>query len=139
MSWDVMVFRFAGKPPASTEEMDDAQRLPLGAAADVRAGIAAALPQTSWDDPTWGIFDGDGFSIEFNVGDDDPIDNMMLHVRGGGNAIAAIMSFVSPLGWSALDCSTGEFLDPAAPSEEGWKGFQAYRDKVIGSSDAGEE
>ena len=139
MSWDVMVFRFAGKPPASTEGMKDAQRLPLGPAADVRAGISSVLPQTSWNDPTWGIVDGDGFAIEFNVGKDDPIDDMMLHVRGGGDAIAAIMSFVAPLGWSALDCSTGEFLDPAAPSGEGWKGFQAYRDRVIVRSDAGEK
>jgi len=84
------------------------------------------------------MLNGDGFSIEFNVGDDDPIDNMMLHVRGGGDAIAAIMSFVTPMGWSALDCSTGEFLDPAAPSDEGWKGFRAYRDKVIGQGKAGE-
>jgi hypothetical protein len=138
MSWDVMIFRFVGKPPASTEGMDDAQRLPLGPAADVRASISSKLPQTSWNDPVWGILDGDGFLIEFNVGDDDPIDNIMLHVRGGGDAITAIMSFVVPLGWSASDCSSGEFLDPSAPSEEGWKGFQAYRDKVVGRGDAGE-
>jgi hypothetical protein len=139
MSWDVMIFRFAGNPPASTEEMDDAEPLPLGPASEVRAGISAALPQTSWSDPTWGIFDGDGFSIEFNVGNDDPIDDMMLHVRGGGDAIAAIMAFVVPLGWSALDCSTGQFLDPAAPSDEGWTGFQAYRDKITGNDNAAEE
>jgi len=138
MSWDVMVFRFAGTRPASAEGMNDAERLPLGPAVEVRASISSALPQTSWNDPTWGIFDGDGLSIEFNVGDDDPIDNMMLHVRGGGNAIEAIMAFVAPLGWCALDCSTGEFLDSAAPSDDGWKGFQAYRDKVIGSDEAGE-
>ena len=52
MSWDVMVFRFAGKPPTSTEGMDDAERLPLGPAAEVRAGISSALPQTNWNDPT---------------------------------------------------------------------------------------
>jgi hypothetical protein len=139
MSWDVMVFRFAGARPASTDEMGDAPRLPLGPAAEVRASISSKLPRTSWDDPAWGVFEGDGFSIEFNVGEDDPIDDMMLHVRGGGDAVAAIMSFVGPLGWSALDCSTGAFLDPAAPSEEGWKGFQAYRDGIFGRGDTGDE
>jgi hypothetical protein len=139
MSWDVMLFRFAGEAPASMDDINDAQQLPLGAAADVRAGISAGLTQTSWDDPAWGIFDGDGFSIEFNVGDDDPVDSMMLHVRGGGDAVAAIMSFAAPLSWAALDCSTGEFLDPAAPSERGWKDFQAFRDKIIDRSNADEE
>ena len=131
MSWDVMVFRFDGLAPRTMDDMDSANMLPLGAAAEVRESIAAALKGVNWSDPTWGLYKGDGFSIEFNVGDDDPITDMMLHVRGGGEAIPAIMRFAVPQGWSALDCSTGEFLDPAAPSDEGWKRFQSYRDKVL--------
>lgn len=139
MSWDVMVFRFAGTPPTSTDDMEDAESIPLGPAADVRAGISSILPQTSWCDPEFGNFDGDEFSIEFNLGADDPIDNMMLHVRGGGDAVGAIMSFVRPLGWTALDCSSGEFLDSAGPSDEGWKGFQNLRDDILGRSDTPEQ
>ncbi len=56
---------------------------------------------------------------------------MMLHVRGGGDAISAITKFAQPQGWSALDCSTGEFLDFENPSQAGWEGFQAYRDKFV--------
>jgi len=130
-----MVFRFAGTPPTSTEEMEDAESIPLGSAADVRAGISSVLPQTSWSNPEFGSFDGDEFSIEFNLGTDDPIDNMMLHVRGGGDAVSAVMSIVAPLGWSALDCSTGEFLNTAAPSNDGWEGFQNLRDNILGRSD----
>jgi hypothetical protein len=36
-----------------------------------------------------------------------------------------------PNKWSLFDCSTGEFIDPENPSQEGWQGFQAFRDKVI--------
>lgn len=36
-----------------------------------------------------------------------------------------------PLGWSALDCSTNEFIDLGNPSQEGWQGFQAFRDKIV--------
>ena len=55
----------------------------------------------------------------------------MLHVRGGGDAITPMLQFATPMKWSLFDCSTGEFLDPAAPSQEGWEGFQAFRDKVF--------
>jgi hypothetical protein len=132
MSWDVMVFNYGGKPPSPEEMADAPPPDPLGAAAHVRNAIAAHLPGVDWSDPTWGRYRGDGFSIEFNTGDDDPIDSIMLHVRGGGGAIAAMLAFANPNGWSLLDCSTGEFLDPENPSAEGWEGFQAFRDQVVG-------
>ena len=44
----------------------------------------------------------------------------------------AVLRFAKPNGWSLLDCSTSEFLDPDNPSAEGWEGFQAFRDKVTG-------
>src|SRR5262245_32541772 len=136
MSWDVMVFNYGGKPP-SPDRMADAPPVgPLGPAAQVRKRIAAQLPGVDWTDPTWGLYDGDGFSIEFNTGNDDPIDSIMLHVRGGGDAIPAMLTFANPNGWSLLDCSTGEFLDPTNPSSEGWVGFQRFRDKALGSPGA---
>jgi hypothetical protein len=85
--------------------------------------------QGAWN---WGIYEGDGYSIEFNMGTADAIDTIMLHVRGGGNAIAALLQFAQPNNWSLFDCSTSEFLDPENPSSEGWEGFQEYRDKVVG-------
>jgi hypothetical protein len=41
------------------------------------------------------------------------------------------VTFAHPVGWSALDCSTSKFLDLDNPSQAGWEGFQAFRDKVI--------
>lgn len=131
MSWDVMIFNMRGKTPPPLEQLQESDYEPLGPAVEVRQRISALLTGVDWSDPTWGIYEGDGFSIEFNAGKDDPIDNMMLHVRGGGDAIAAITRFARPLGWSALDCSTSEFLDLENPSQAGWEVFQAYRDKVI--------
>lgn len=130
MSWDVMVFNYGGKPPA---DGDAPPAGPLGPASKVRDGIAAHLPGVDWSDPSWGIFEADEFSIEFNMGDEDPIDSIMLHVRGGGEVLGAIMAFANPNGWSLLDCSTGDFLDPEKPSSAGWEGFQDFRDKVIRS------
>jgi hypothetical protein len=131
MSWDVMIFNMRGKTPPPLDQLQESDYAPLGAAVEVRQQVSSLLPGVDWSDPTWGIYGDDGFSIEFNVGKDDPIENMMLHVRGGGDAIAAITRFAKPLGWSALDCSTSEFLELDKPSQAGWQGFQAYRDKVI--------
>ena len=134
MSWDVMVFKFAGTPP-SIEEFDESNLQPMGAHASIRERISQHLPGVDWSDPTWGNYERDGLSFEFNMGEDDPITNFMVHVRGTGDAIAALMRFAVPSGWTVLDCSTGEFLDPANPSDAGWTGFQAFRDRVIGASE----
>jgi len=131
MSWDVMIFNTRGKKAPPVEQFKEDDYSPLGPAAEVRERLSASLPEIDWSDPTWGIYNRAGFSIEFNVGKDDPIESMMLHVRGGGDAIAAVATIARPLGWSALDCSTSEFLDLDSPSQEGWEGFQAFRDRVI--------
>ena len=131
MSWDLMLFNTRGKAPPPIEQFEESDYEPLGTAVEVRQRIAALLPGVDWTDITWGIYEGDGFSIEFNVGKDDPIGDMMLHVRGGGDAISAIVTIAHSNGWSALDCSTSEFLDLQNPSQEGWMGFQALRDTVL--------
>ena len=131
MSWDVLVLNYGGK--LSPEEMLEAEPVgPLGRAAQVRRRITKYLPGVDWSDPAWGVYERDGFTIEFNAGNEDPVESIMLHVRGGGDAIAALLRFASPNGWSLLDCSTSEFLDPASPSVEGWEEFQTFRDKAIG-------
>lgn len=130
MSWDVLVFHLREKP-RSLEELQEDSLLPLGSAEQVRAAISAALRTVDWSDPAWGLYSGDGFSIEFSVGREDPVQSIMLHVRGGGDAIKDIMKVVVPSGWAALDCSTSEFLDPDDPSDAGWVGFQEYRDKML--------
>src|SRR5258708_507607 len=115
MSWDIMIFNIRGASPPPLEDLQESDLLPLGPAAKVRGDITAALPGVDWTHPTWGLYGTDEFSIEFNVGKDDPIQSMMLHVRGGGDAFAAIMAVIQPHGWSALDCSTSKFLDPKNP------------------------
>jgi hypothetical protein len=137
MSWDVMIFNIPGASPPPVEQLDEGDCKPLGSASEVRQQISTLLPGVDWSDPTWGIYLQDGFSIEFNVGKDDPIGSMMLHVRGGGDAISAITKFARPPGWSVLDCSTGAFLDLESPSPAGWEAFQAFRDQVIGVNQPG--
>ena len=132
MSWDVLVMNYHGSPPADIDEMADAPDPdPLGDAKSVRNAISQHLDPVDWSDPSWGVYLKDDYSIEFNVGHEETVDSMMLHVRGGGEAIAAMLQFAYPNSWSLFDCSTSEFIDPDNPSQVGWEGFQAYRDKVV--------
>jgi hypothetical protein len=132
MSWDVMVLNYAGKPPLDGDlRADDAQ--PLGPADTVRAAITRHLPGVDWSNPTWGLYEDQGFSIEFNTGDKTPIDSIMLHVRGNGDPLPALVAFANPNGWSLFDCTTGEFLDAMNPSSRGWHEFRDFRDRVAQS------
>ena len=139
MSWDVMVMDFGGDPP-SMDELDAADSArAMGTPHDVRLKIDAHLDGVDWSDPTWGIYRGDGFTFEFNMGDEDPKEGFMVHVRGGGDAVTTLLQFAAPNAWSLLDCSTGDFIDPDNPSREGWEGFQAFRDKALDRSDGDED
>ena len=132
MSWDIMVCNYNGSPPKKFEDLpDDPEPDSLGSADNVRRSISQNLPGVDWSDPTWGTYDSDEFSIEFNTGDEDPMNSIMLHVRGSGDPIAAILRFANPNKWSLMDLSTGEYLDPENPSQEGWKNFQDLRDNVL--------
>jgi hypothetical protein len=136
MSWDVVVFNFNGSPPSAMADLpDDYQFALLGSACSVREAISEYLPGVDWSDPTWGAYIGEGFSIEFPVDETDSIKHLMLHVRGSGDPISALLRFANANKWSLLDCSTGELLDPKNPSQKSWEGFQAFRDKVFGKRD----
>ena len=132
MSWDVMIFAFESPPPPMDEWTDDFHPPSMGKATQIREQISHSLPQVDWSDPSWGHLAGGGYSIEFSLLKEDAIEGFMLHVRGGGNPLEAICKLCRENGWYALDCSTGDFIDLDAPSKKGWKGFQRYRDRVIG-------
>lgn len=132
MGWDVMIFNYHGAPPRDiTLSSDDDGPFVLGAAKRVREAITTTLPGVDWSDPTWGMYLGNGFTFEFSAGSDDPIMAIMVHVRGGGDPIPELLRVAVPNQWSLFDCSTSEFIDPNDPSQEGWTGFQAFRDRVI--------
>ncbi|HEY8505758.1 MAG TPA: hypothetical protein VIL46_14330 [Gemmataceae bacterium] len=131
MSWDVLVQNYGGNPPPGGEALDGPAPEPLGAASEIRQKIDAHLPGVVWSDARHGVFEGDGFSVEFDIGAEKPIDHVMLSVRGSGEALGALVRFAKPNRWSLFDLSEGEFIDLDDPAAAGWEGFQAYRDRVI--------
>src|SRR5690606_31953385 len=93
MSWDVRSMRL----PAEIRTYDDLESygddpmLPLGQRADVIRQISAVFEGTDWSDPAWGVWSGKEGSIEFNLGDDDEIESVMLHVRADDAIVVRIV------------------------------------------------
>jgi hypothetical protein len=135
MSWDVSVIAAKVPPPPVAEIPDGWKGDILGSADEVRRRITACLSAVDWSDPTWGLYHGEGFSFEFNVGSKEPSEGFMIHIRGGGNAVAPLLQLAERWGWYLLDCSQGEWLHHCSEAEAGWQGFQAYRDRVLRRSD----
>lgn len=106
---------------------------PLGDAEFVRTQISKSLPGVNWSDPAWGLLEGPGWSIEFNHQKSGITDSIMLHVRGSGDPISAIVSLCKDTDWVAFDVQSEALIDLKAPSDKSWKEFQGFRDTLSAS------
>ena len=68
--------------------------------------------------------------MELNIGAQDPIERIMLHIRGGGDPVTTALRLTRLLGCRALDFSTGEFLTDDVDGGS-WEEFQDYRDQAV--------
>jgi hypothetical protein len=134
LSWDVLLLRLPDDN-ASLEDIPGEGPPPLGSRDQVHARVRAGFPDVDLTDPTWGELLGPTWSMELNIGDDDPVVTIMLHIRGGGDdAVAAALRLAEVLDCHAYDLATGDVLEPGGPN--GWQTFQAYRDALPAPSDA---
>lgn len=130
MSWDVFLMHL---PPeiSRIEEINESSSFGLGEKSEVLSRLVNILPEIKFQDSSWGSLDTKEFSIEFNIGDDDPVDSILLHIRGGDSAIDAIDKLCQSTGWRAIAITTGDFIsfdhDPIA----GLQKWRAYRDQVL--------
>ena len=134
MSWDIIILKFTQSYSTADAVPDDAPTLPLGTQAEVHQAISNIFPGTDWSDPEWGVFDSEIGSIEFNLSSDDPIEDLMLHVRASNGIVPPIVALCRQQHWLAIDCSTGDFLEQADDPTAGLENWQAFRDSVIDQS-----
>ena len=130
MSWDILI---QDLPDVATidEVPDDFQPGALGSRAEVVERLRSTFPDADFSNHSWGVLDRADWSIEFNVGDGDPCESVMLHVRGSGaDALAAVQSAIDAVGGRGLDMQGSGFfeLDEAQASFAKWRD---YRDKVV--------
>ncbi|MFI6056430.1 hypothetical protein ACIBCO_41065 [Streptomyces violascens] len=131
MSWDVILLHLPDDVVSVRDIPDGYTPAPLGQQQDILAAVARAAPEADLSDPAWGELSGATWSIELNIGSDDPVDSIMLHIRGSGDdVLASVTRLAEALGCKALDCSTGDLLSAQDPA--GWRAFQNYRDRIVG-------
>jgi hypothetical protein len=134
MSWDVSIIKLSRQYQSVSDIPKDEKPLPIGTKKEVHEAISKLFPNTDWSDPAWGMFKSKFGSIEFNIGNENPVESFMLHVRAGEEVVPAIVRLCLDNGWNGLDCSTGEFIEKSSDPESGLKAWVTYRDQVIGKN-----
>lgn len=127
MSWDVIFLK-------SKIDLEDPNLdlEPLGDKTEIINNLTSLLPDLDFSDRDWGMLSTEDFSIEFNIGNEETVDSLMLHIRGGGDPLGVIKAICDATNWGALDTQNTQFIDTDNISKESWEAFQAYRNKVIG-------
>lgn len=121
MSWDVFVQQLPEGVRHVADIPDDFVPGALGTRREIVAGIRDVFPKVDFSDPEWGRVERRGFSIEVNMGADDPVMSFALHIRGDRSAAAAVAALLDRLGFPATDpqSPTGIFdADSAVESIE---------------------
>ena len=132
MSWDV----FAMDLPPEIKSIDEIPEgwspSPFGKRTDIIAKICALYPAASFDDDlSWGNLRLPEVSIEFNLGKDEEVECLGMHVRGGDPAPHVVAHILRELGVRAAcsDSESGLFeYDPVSGSKafESWRGYASF-------------
>ncbi|MDR0525812.1 MAG: hypothetical protein LBG90_08090 [Spirochaetaceae bacterium] len=93
--------------------------------------IKKIFPYINSNDENWLILDEETFSIEFNVGEDDPINNIMLHVRGEDEALKAIGLVCKKINLQAFDTTESKIIDFDKETNEGFTQWREYKNNVL--------
>jgi hypothetical protein len=132
MSWDIAIMKFTRAYMSAQDIPDDEPGLTLGSRDEVHARVNAAFPGTDWADPEWGVWEAPFGSIEFNVGDEDPVGDLMLHVRASEVVVPLIVALCLDNGWQGIDCGTGALIERSPSPGQGQADGRACRDQVAG-------
>jgi hypothetical protein len=66
------------------------------------------------------------------MGDEEVVQDFVLHVRGGDAAAGAVVAILDHLGLRAIETGAGEILDPATAAAA-LRQWRAYRDQIVRS------
>ena len=133
MSWDI----FVQDLPAGVRSLDDIpadfRPTPLCDRTTLIQRIRQVAPSADFTDPAWGHLETPTFSVEFNLGEDELVECLALHVRGDDAAAAFVSELLSHLGYRALDPQSDSGLfEPGRVALESIHRWRRYRDSVLG-------
>jgi len=132
VSWDIYVMDLPADARTLADIPHDYKPGPLMPRAELIEGISRVVPDVDFSDPTWGVIDGPGFSIEVSIRADDPVESFSFHVRGGDMAAAVVADILDHLGLQAVDPQTKSGLFDRETAVASLTAWRAYRDRVIG-------
>lgn len=139
MSWDIFVQDLPSDSRSVADIPDDFLPQPLMPRSDLIARIREVVPEADFSDPAWGVVEGPDYSIEINVGDDDPVSSFAFHVRGGDLAAGVVAAILDHLGLRGLDTAQDEsgtgFFDPAT-AVNSLRRWRSFRDRTLAAPDA---
>ncbi|WP_438295908.1 hypothetical protein [Streptomyces sp. HUAS TT7] len=134
MSWDVLLLHLPDDVASVQDIPHDYTPPSLGRQQDILAAVSEAAPEADLSDAAWGELLGPAWFMELNIGSKDPVDSIMLHIRGSGDdVLVSIVRLAKALGCKALDTSTGGLI--TSQDASGWHEFQGYRDRVTGAAE----
>ena len=129
MSWDIFVQDLPANAKAVQEIPRDFQPGPIGKRQAIIDAILDVAPNVDFTNPTWGSIEGDDWSIEVNIGEEDECSGFAFHVRGGDEAAKVVAAILAKLRLRALDSQTGDFFEAneAVNSLQSWR---TYRNRI---------
>jgi len=132
MSWDIFVQDLPRDAKTVADIPDDFKPAVIGARSEIISMIKEVVPTANFSDPSWGLIDGNDWSIELNMGRAEECDGFAFHVRGGEDAVGVVAAILQHLDLRALDSQTGEFFVGGPESIASFKKWRAYRDSIVG-------
>ena len=133
MSWDVVILAL----PPGTRSFNDLPKdydASLATISFVHSTLRELFPDINLTDPAWGVLVADTYSMEFNIGSEDPCRSIMLHIRGDEASLTPIRALCERTGWGAFDTSDGALMDFSADPGKGLRAWRAYREQVAPGS-----
>lgn len=132
MSWDI----FVQDLPADAQTLEDIPADFKPAAIVKRSEIIEKIkeiaPTANFSDPSWGLIEGNGWSIEVNLGSEEECTDFALHVRGAETAVGAVEAIITSLGLRAVDSQTGDFFRAGPEAIGSFRRWRTFRDNVVG-------
>lgn len=132
MSWDLFVQDLPRDAKSVKEIPADFKPSPIGKRSVIIGKIREVIPTADFSDPPGVQIEGDGWSIEINVGAEKECMSFAFHVRGGRDAaVEVIAAILKHLNLRALDSQTGGFFVAGPEGIESSRKWRAYHNQVI--------
>jgi hypothetical protein len=121
--------------PAGVENVEeipeDLVPQPIGARSAIIVGILRAAPEVDFTRPDWGTIEAEDYSIEINIGVEDPVTGFAFHLRGGQRGLFQVADILEELDVRAFAPESESGLFEVDRGSEAFARWRSYRDRVV--------